>query len=311
MNRRDFLKNAAAASAALAAGRTLLAPGRAAQAAGARPLLVRVAGPGVPADLAAAVHEVLGPLGGMQAFVKKGQTVLLKPNMGFPTPPAQRATTSPALVAAVAREVLGCGASRVLVLDNPTRRPEACLKTVGIPEAVRDLDVHVFLPTSESMFVETPVPKGKSLRSTRILKEALRADVHIALPIAKSHNAAGFSGCLKGMMGLILDRESFHARYDLNQAIADLNTVLRADLILLDGLQVMSTDGPAGPGELVTCNTLLAGTDPVAVDAAGVALAPLYRRRIKPRQIKHLKKAAAMGLGTLDPPAKRVVSLKM
>jgi uncharacterized protein (DUF362 family) len=231
--------------------------------------------------------------------------------MGFPTPPAQRATTSPQLVAAVARQVLDCGASRVLILDNPTRRPEACLRIIGIREAVKGLDVHLFLPTSEKLYVEKVIPRGKVLKKTKILEEALEVDVHIALPIAKSHNAAGFSGGMKGMMGLILDRESFHSRFDLNQAVADLNTVLKAQLTIMDGLQVMSTDGPAGPGELVTCNALIAGTDPVAVDAAAVKLAPLYRRKIKPRQIKHLKKAVAMGLGQLEPPADRVVGLKM
>jgi uncharacterized protein (DUF362 family) len=276
-----------------------------------KPMLAQVSGAGVPADLAGAVKKALQPFGGMQAFVKKGQTVLLKPNMGFPTLPDQHASTSPQLVAAVAREVLECNASKVLVLDNPTRRPEACLRTNGIREALKGLDAHLFLPTSDKMYVQTLIPKGKVLKKTKILKDALKVDVHIALPIAKSHNAAGFTGTLKGMMGLILDRESFHSRFDLNQAIVDLNTVLKAQLTIMDGLKVMATDGPAGPGELITCNTIIAGTDAVAVDAAAVRLAPLYGRKIKPRQIKHLKLATQAGLGSLSVPADRVVSLNM
>lgn len=300
------MKSAALASAAVAIG-----GGERVMGIGKRPLLVKISGAGVPGNIPAAVSKVLEPLGGMQAFIKKGQRVLLKPNMGFPAPPAQRATTSPALVAAVAKMALDCGAGRVMVIDNPTRRPEACMRTIGIKEALAGLDVYLLLPTDDKFYKQTSIPRGKSLKRTKIMKEALECDVHIALPIAKSHNAAGFSGTLKGMMGLILDRESFHSLYDLNQAVADLNTVLKPELVIMDGLEVMSTDGPAGPGDLVICNTLLAGTDALALDAAGVRLAPLYGRKIKPSQIKHLKIAQAMGLGMLEPPAELVVELKM
>jgi uncharacterized protein (DUF362 family) len=305
-DRREFMKKTALASAALAIGGNLDV--RAAQ----KPVLVKVSGPGVPKDIKAAVKKVLEPLGGMQAFVKKGQKVLLKPNVGFPTPPEQHATTSPEMLRAVAQMALDCGASKVLILDNPTRRPEACMKVVGIKEAIAGMkNVHFFLPTSNKLYQKTKIPKGKVLKRTEILKDALSVDVHIAMPVAKSHNAAGFTGGLKGMMGLILDRESFHSRFDLNQAIVDLNTVLKPHLVIMDGLKVMATDGPAGPGELITTNAIIAGTDPVAVDAASVGLAPLYGRKIKSRQIKHLKLAEKMGLGVLKPPADRVVTLEM
>lgn len=304
--RREFIKKTALASAALAVGGKMDV--RAAQ----RPVLVKVSGPGVPNNIPKAIKKALEPLGGLKAFVKKGHSVLLKPNVGFPTPPEQHVTTSPAMLKAVAQMALDCGASQVLILDNPTRRPEACMRVVGIKEAVAGMsNVYFFLPTSEKLYKKTRIPKGKVLKRTEILKDALSADVHIAMPIAKSHNAAGFTGALKGMMGLILDRESFHSRFDLNQAIADLNTVLKPHLVIMDGLKVMATDGPAGPGELVAANAVLAGTDPVAVDAAAVELAPLYGRKIKPRQIKHLKLAEKMGLGVLKPPADRIVTLEM
>jgi uncharacterized protein (DUF362 family) len=305
-DRREFIKKSALASAALAVGSRVDAW------AARQPVLVKVSGAGVPKNIAAAVKQVLEPLGGMRAFVKKGQKVLIKPNVGFPTPPEQHATTSPAMLKAVAREVLDCGAAKVLILDNPTRRPEACMRVTGIREAVAGLkNVHFFLPTSQKMYTQTKIPRGKVLKRAEILNDALLVDVHIAVPIAKSHNAAGFTGGLKGMMGLILDRESFHSRFDLNQAIADLNTVLKPHLVIMDALKVMATDGPAGPGELITRNAILAGTGAVAVDAAAVELAPLYGRKIKARQIRHLKIAADMGLGVLKPPANRIVTLEM
>ena len=272
---------------------------------------MEVAGPGVPRALDEAVKKLLAPLGGMSAFVKPGQKVLIKPNMGFPSPAEQRATTSPALLAALVKQVLACRPAQVLVADNPVRRPEACLRSNGIKEALAGLDVKIVMPTASAMFKRVEVPRGKSLRRVEVFRYALEADVHISVPVAKSHNAAGYSGSLKGSMGMVLDRESFHSRYDLNQAIADLGTILRPQLTVLDGLQVMTTDGPAGPGELVTTNTLVAGRDQVAVDARGVELAPLYGRRIRARQIKHLRLSSEMGLGKLVLPPERVTRITM
>jgi uncharacterized protein (DUF362 family) len=304
--RRDFIKKTAVASAALAIGGKITT-----KAASKNVKLVQISGSQVASNTHAAIKKALEPLGGMKAFVKKGQVVMLKPNMGFPTAPDRHATTNPEVVAAVAKEVIACGAKKVLIVDNPMRRPEACLKENGIQEATKGLDVNILFPTSDRMYTEIKIPKGKSMRRVHVYKEALKVDVHIAMPVGKSHNAAGFSGGMKGMMGIVLDRESFHSKYDLNQAIADLNTILKPQLVVLDGLKVMATDGPAGPGELVTTNTIVVGTDPVAVDAAGVRLAPLYGRKIKARQIKHLKLAQEMGLGKLKLADDQVVTLSI
>jgi uncharacterized protein (DUF362 family) len=125
----------------------------------------------------------------------------------------------------------------------------------------------------------------------------LEADVHIALPVAKSHSGAGFTGAVKGQMGLIETRKPFHWRYDLHQAIADIGTHLRPQLCIMDALAIMATDGPRGPGEIIKADTLIAGTDPVAVDAAAVRLVPLHGKKVDPKRIRHLQAAASMGLG--------------
>jgi uncharacterized protein (DUF362 family) len=304
-SRRDFMKRAALGAAGLALADLGLGGARAARS-GLPVKLVRVQGPGAAADVAGAVKQALAPLGGMAAFVKKGHKVLIKPNMGFPTLPEVHATTDPRVVAAVVREALEAGAARVMVMDNPLRSPEACLKQNGIRAALRGLDAHVLLPMDEKFYVRVDVPRGKALTRTRVLREALEADVHVAVPVAKSHSAAGFTGAVKGMMGLIHDRESLHSRMDLNQAIADLNTVLRAQLVVMDGLVVMASGGPSGPGKLEHTQAVIAGTDIVAVDAAGVGLAPLYERRIKPRQVKHLKLSQELELGLLELPEEQV-----
>lgn len=305
-DRREFFKRSALAGAAMA----LTGKGATAQA-GPKAELVKLSGPGVKADPRKALRKVLEPLGGMKAFVKKGQTVMLKPNMGFATPPERRATTDPRLVAATAAEALAAGAGKVLIVDHPMRNPDACRRLNGIEAAVKGLDVHLLLPMDGQYYTEQVIKGATVLKKTQVIKDALAADVHIAMPVAKSHMAAGFSGGIKGHMGLVLDRESFHTRFDLNQAIADLASLIKTDLSIMDALSVMASGGPAGPGELVERNCLIAGRDAVAVDAAAVELAPLYKRRIRAGQIKHLVAAQKMGVGKLKPSAGSLVELTL
>ena len=105
----------------------------------------------------------------------------------------------------------------------------------------------------------------------------------------------------------MLDKRS----YDLHQAIVDLNTIFKPDLVILEGIEVMTTGGPMGPGELVRCDSLIASTDAVAADAAGVRLAPLFGRKVKPSRVRHIRLAADQGLGVVDLPAERVSQIAM
>ena len=317
-DRREFLKKTAAGAAALAiSGCTQSweippdAGTRVRQTATKPSTLVQIKGPDVPKDLGAAVARLLEPLGGMGAFVKPGQSVLLKPNMGFAQPVDYHATTSTALITAVAGMVLTAGAARVFVADHPVSDAADVIESMGLIKALSGLKVRVMPIDDDSPFVTRKLPMGRELKEVEYLKLALEADVHIALPIAKSHSSAGFTGALKGTMGLIRSRKSFHWLHDLHQAVADINTGIRPHLTIMDGLSVMTTDGPRGPGELVRCDALIASPDPVAVDAAGVRLAPLHGRKVKPKRIRHLMLAEQMGLGRIDPPADQVHQLSM
>jgi uncharacterized protein (DUF362 family) len=268
--------------------------------------LAQITGPKVEKEIDTAVRKLLEPLGGMQAFVKKGQKVLLKPNLGFARPPEQRATTSVGLVAAVAKMALEQRASKVVIADHGVDDTEEVIQMIGLRPALKGLDVEILAAGSDSRFVETKIPQGKELDEAEVLAVALECDVHIALPIAKSHSSAGFTGTLKGMMGLVATRKTFHWLHDLHHAIVDLNTIIKPDLVIMDGIEVMTNEGPQGPGELVRCDSLIAGSDAVAVDSAGVRLAPLFGRRVDPKQVRHLKLAQARGLGLIDLPSAKL-----
>jgi uncharacterized protein (DUF362 family) len=101
-------------------------------------------------------------------------------------------------------------------------------------------------------------------------------------------------------MGLIWDRAVFHSRLDLNEAIGDLNTFIRADLTILDGSRVLTAGGPLGPGPVEELGCLIGGTDPVAVDAFGVQKVDWYGKHIEPQQVTHLVACHKRGIGKMD-----------
>jgi uncharacterized protein (DUF362 family) len=255
----------------------------------------------ISGEPAAATKKALETLGGISQFVKKGQRVVLKPNMSFARTPDFSATTHPLVVATVARACMEAGAQQVLVLDHTLQRAELCLERAGIREACKNISgVHVLALQERKFFREVKIPRGKVLERVEVIKEILDGYVLINMPVAKSHSATGVSLGLKGLMGMIWDRESFHSQYNINQAIADLATVIKPQLTILDATRALASGGPGGPGEVKKPNLIVAGIDPIAVDSYGVSVVPWYGQNFKGRQVEHLLVAHQMGLGKID-----------
>jgi len=289
ITRRDLLRGAAA-------GLAFSLQGLPRPAGSAEPDLAVITGePGV------AARKAVEALGGMSRFVQKGNRVVLKPNMSFASGPDRASNTHPALVFAIAQMCLEAGAEQVMIVDNPLQSPELCLRRAGVAEACRGLkNVYVQMFTDHKFYREVKVPQGKVLDRVEVLKEVLDSQVLICLPQAKSHSNTGISMGVKGLMGLIWDRWSFHSKYNINQALADLATVIRPKLTVLDATRALTTGGPGGPGEIVKPNLVIAGIDPIAVDAFGVSVAPWYGQQFKGRQVEHLLAASQRGLGKID-----------
>lgn len=252
-------------------------------------------------DPVGATKKALEALGGISRFVRKDQRVVLKPNMSFSNPPDLGSTTHPLVVATLARACIEAGAREVLVLDHTLRRAELCLERTGIRDACKQIKgVHVLALQERKFFREIKVPQGKVLERVEIMKEVLESDVLINVPVAKSHSATGVSLGMKGLMGLIWDRESFHSQYNMSQALADLATVIKPQLTVLDATRALVSGGPGGPGTVLKPNLIIAGIDPVAVDSYGVTVAPWYGQRFNGRQVEHLLVAHQRGLGKID-----------
>lgn len=252
-------------------------------------------------DAVQATKRSLTLMGGISRFVKRGDRVVLKPNMSFPNPPSMATTTHPEIVATVAKSCLEAGAKKVMVLDHTLRRPDICLQRSGIEAACKNLDdVFVLGLAEEKFFEEVPVSQGRVLSNVKVIKGVMDADGIINLPVAKSHATTTVSLGMKNLMGLIWDRRVFHSRMDINEALVDLNTVIKPTLILVDATRVLTNGGPGGPGKVLAMNTVVAGTDPVAVDAYTVTLSQWYGKSFTPLQIKHVEAAARRGVGEID-----------
>jgi uncharacterized protein (DUF362 family) len=290
MTRRKFLKTTAAGIALGLAGRPSFSIAK------EEVDLAVISG-----DPVTATKKALEALGGISRFVKKGQRVVLKPNMSFTRTPEFGATTHPQVVATVAQACMEAGAQQVLVLDHTLHRAELCLERTGIREACKDIPgVHVLALQERKFFREIKIPQGKVLERVEVMKEVLDSPVLINIPVAKSHSATGVSMGIKGLMGLIWDREIFHSQLNMNQALADLATVIKPQLTILDATRALTSGGPGGPGEVKKPNLIIAGIDPVAVDSYGVSVVPWYGQTFKGRQVEHLQIAHQRGLGKID-----------
>ena len=296
MNRRDFIRKSAGCAAYAALSAALPGVWKGAGAAEKRPDLIVAGGDPAPATKAG-----VEALGGMERFVKAKSKVVIKPNMSFPNPPEWATTTHPDVVRELALMCLKAGASSVLILDNPLRNPEISLERSGVRRACGELpNTQVHGITNRRFFQEVKIPHAEALRSTMVMREVLEADVLIAVPVAKSHSATGVSLSMKGMMGLVYDRRTFHLDMDLDAAVVDLCTVLKPNLTVIDCSRILSDGGPGGPGKVISMNKIIVSEDFVAADAMAVEMGTWYGRTFKARQVKHVQMAHARGLGNMD-----------
>ncbi len=294
MDRREFLKRQAKGALLLSVGASgLWVPLKGLAA--TEPDIAKVKG-----SATAATRAAVELLGGMKKFVKPGNRVVIKPNMSFSRTPSQASNTHPDVVKELVVMCKEAGAGKIFVLDHTLAPAKQCFEISGIKPAVDSVEKNlVFAANNSSVYQEVPLTKGENLTQTQIVKEVLKSDVLIAAPVAKSHSATGVSLSMKGMMGLIWDRWIMH-RQDLDVGIVDLCTVLKADLTVIDGSRVLSTNGPNGPGKVLKENTIIASRDMVAADACAVDSFIWYGRRYKPGQVAHIREAHRRKLGRAD-----------
>jgi uncharacterized protein (DUF362 family) len=252
---------------------------------------------GPAADPAELTRRALAAIGGIEQFVKSGADVVIKPNICVAYHgPEYAATTNPDVVAAVVRLCLGAGARRVRVMDAPFGgTAQSAYDRSGISAAVAAAGGQMEV-MSRMRFRPLDIPAGRKIKEWATYGDALDADVLINIPIAKDHGSTRLSLGMKNLMGLIQDRNGFHAR-GLHQCIADLNTALRPHLTIVDAVRILMENGPTGGDldDVKRTDTVVASADPVAADAYAAGLFGLA-----PRDIDYIRLGADMGLGQMD-----------
>jgi uncharacterized protein (DUF362 family) len=295
MYRREFLKQVAAWSAGLTAIPPVLQIVPGALAAEAPQPLVAVA---KGTDYEALVAKVLEPLGGMSAFVKKGKKVVIKPNIGWDRKPEQAANTHPLVVKALVKAALDAGASKVMVFDRSCNEARRCYPASGIMEAVQGIkDDKVSCPyMDDRKYMPVKIEKGKAVQSWEFYRDAVEADCYINVPIAKHHRLAKLTLGLKNIFGVV-GGERGQLHQSMGQRIADLNTVVRSTLTIVDATRILLRNGPVGGNleDVKVLDTLVASADIVACDAYSTTFFDM-----KPGDIEATKAAADMGMGEMD-----------
>ncbi len=248
-------------------------------------------------DRVKTVNKAIELLGGIERFVKPGETVAIKPNVAFATPAVLGATANPLLVAEVVRLCYNRGgAKKVIVTDNPINDPAGCFALSGIGRAASDAGAEIVLPRA-NLFKNTTLAKGRLIKDWPIFFEPFsRADKLIGVAPVKHHQRAGASMTMKNWYGLLGGRRNiFHQ--DINTIIAELAMMVRPTLVILDGTEVMMTNGPTGGSifDLRRADTLIASTDCVAADSYGCKLLNL-----KVSDLPYLERAEKARAGNLS-----------
>jgi uncharacterized protein (DUF362 family) len=252
---------------------------------------------GAGADPAELTRRAIAALGGIERFVKPGADVIVKPNICHAYHgPEYATTTNPQVVAAIVTLCLGAGAKRVRVMDLPFGgAPQAAYAVSGIEDAVKAAGGQMDVMKS-MRYREVAIPQGRVLKKWKVYGDILDADTVIDVPIAKNHGSATLTLSMKNLMGVVENRNGMHAR-GLHQSIADICTVVRPHLTVVDANRILLRNGPTGGNldDVKQMDTVIASADMVAADAYAATLFGLTGQ-----DIGYIRLGAEMGLGQMD-----------
>ncbi|MFC1728838.1 DUF362 domain-containing protein [candidate division KSB1 bacterium] len=244
-----------------------------------------------PKQITTAAIEALG---GMQTYVSTGDIVVLKPNIGWDRVPQQAANTNPELIECVTEHCFNAGAKKVIITDVSCNDARRCFRRSGIAQLASTTGADVLLP-EDRKFKDFNL-HGELLTIWPVYTPIIEADKVINLPIVKHHNLARATMGLKNWYGILGGRRNqLHQNIDIS--IADLASFIKPTLTILDAFRVLTANGPQGGNlnDVKLCKTVIAGGDPIAIDAYGASFLGLTADEIPYIQMAHER-----GLGNKD-----------
>jgi uncharacterized protein (DUF362 family) len=293
MDRREFCKKSLMVGAAVY-GASLFGwiDKIAAQDAAAMPDLVAVKNgePDVMFD------KAIEAMGGMSKFVQKGQTVVVKPNIGWNSKPETGANTNPVLVKRIVEHCVNAGAKKVYVFDHGVDYSVQTYETSGIAEAAKAGGAIVVPGHDPKYYQKVTIPGAAKLLETQVHELILESDVLINVPVLKHHMASKITIAMKNLMGAVWDRGFYHNN-GLDQCIAEFCLYCKPDLNVVDAYLVMMARGPkwGGPEDRSLKKTLLLSQDIVAVDTAAAKIFG-----IEPEKVRHIKLGYEKNIGNMN-----------
>ena len=234
----------------------------------------------------------------------RGKRVLLKPNVGRVAPPEAGITTHPQVVAAAIDAFREAGAD-VAVGESPIWgvKTEEAFDAAGITLIAHERDC-LLIDMDARRFVEVPVPDGVAINSLKVCPEVLEYDLVVSLPVMKMHMHTGVTLALKNMKGCLWRRSKVHLHMlppvegheekPIDIAIADMSSVLRPHLSIIDGTVGMEGLGPSA-GQAKPLNVIVVSADVFAADAIACRLMGTTAE-----DIPHLRIGAERGYGVID-----------
>lgn len=245
-------------------------------------------------DAAANVRRAVEAMGGMGRFIKRGESVLIKPNIGWNRLPEQAANTNPDVVAEVVRLVAAAGAGKIWVTDVSVNTAEQCFARSGIEKAALAAGATVVRPDATA-FREVDLG-GKLLHTGDVLFPFVDADRVINVPVVKQHGLSGATMAMKNWYGM-LGGQRVKLHQNIHLSIVDLAAMIKPTLTIMDATRILLANGPTGGSlaDVKRMDTVAAGTDEVALDAFGATLLGL-----SPVNLGFIVEGMNAGLGTLD-----------
>jgi uncharacterized protein (DUF362 family) len=239
-----------------------------------------------PPDMTVRAMEMIGAA----KVVSADKPVLIKPNYIDTSHPSTGITTDARVIEGVVAFLKKNEVKEIIIGEGAGMGDTLeAFKIGGVDDVARRWKVRM-VDLNKDEFVEVHPPNARTLKKVKIAKTALESTI-VSVPKLKPHRWAGATLSLKNMMGAMTPKGSMHGH--LSQNIVDLASVIKPSIAVIDG--IIAGEGHETSGNPVEMNLVIAGTDPVAVDAVGTAV-----MGIPVEHVKHLSLAEECGLGTCN-----------
>ena len=227
----------------------------------------------------------------VDGVLSESKPILIKPNYINSEHPSTGITTDCRVIEGIVKFLRGRNIEKIIIGEGSGWADTfQAFKVAGVDAVAERWDLEL-IDLNKDEFIEVNPPNPLALKKVKVAKTALESTV-ISVPKLKPHRIATVTLSLKNMMGALASKGSMH-RGNLSKNIADLASILTPSISVVDG--IIAGEGHETSGDPIEMNLVIAGTDPVAVDATGAVVMD-----IAPADVKHLRFAEKKGLGTCN-----------